>query len=73
MLSGPGLANIYAFLRDTGRGTEPDWLAAAIRTGDGPAVISRAAIEGKSELCVKALDVFVVTYGVEAAANLRSS
>ena len=59
VLSGPGLANIYAFLRDTGRGTEPDWLAAAIRAGDGPAVISRAALEGKSELCVKALDVFV--------------
>jgi glucokinase len=67
VLSGPGLANIYAFLRDTGRGTEPDWLAAAIRTGDGPAVISRAALEGKSELCVKALDVFVAAYGDEAS------
>ena len=67
VLSGPGLANIYAFLRDTGRGTEPDWLAAAIRTGDGPAVISRAALEGKSELCVKALDVFVAAYADEAS------
>jgi glucokinase len=67
VLSGPGLANIYAFLRDTGRGTEPDWLAAAIRTGDGPAVIARAALEGKSELCVKALDVFVAAYGDEAS------
>ena len=67
VLSGPGLANIYAFLRDTGRGTEPDWLAAAIRTGDGPAVISRAALEGKSELCVKAVDVFVAAYGDEAS------
>ena len=67
VVSGPGLANIYAFLRDSGRGTEPDWLAAAIRTGDGPAVISRAALEGKSELCVKALDVFVTAYGDEAS------
>lgn len=67
VVSGPGLANIYAFLRDTGRGTEPDWLAAAIRSGDGPAVISRAALEGKSELCVKALDVFVAAYGHEAS------
>jgi glucokinase len=67
VLSGPGLANIYAFLRDTGRGTEPDWLAAAIRAGDGPAVISRAALEGKSELCAKALDVFVAAYGDEAS------
>jgi glucokinase len=67
VLSGPGLASIYAFLRDTGRGTEPDWLAEAIRTGDGPAVISRAALEGKSELCVKALDIFVAAYGDEAS------
>jgi glucokinase len=67
VLSGPGLANIYAFLRDTSRGTEPDWLAAAIRTGDGPAVISRAALEGKSELCEKALDIFVAAYGDEAS------
>ena len=67
VLSGPGLANIYAFLRDTGRGTEPDWLAEAIRTGDGPAVISRTALAGKSELCVKALDVFVAAYGDEAS------
>jgi len=67
VLSGPGLASIYAFLRDTSRGTEPDWLAEAIRTGDGPAVISRAALEGKSELCVKALDIFVAAYGDEAS------
>jgi glucokinase len=67
VLSGPGLANVYAFLRDTGRATEPDWLGAAIRTGDGPAVISRAALEGKSELCVKALDIFVAAYGDEAS------
>jgi glucokinase len=67
VLSGPGLANIYAFLRDTGRGTEPDWLAAAISSGDGPAVISRAALEGKSDLCAQALDIFVAAYGDEAS------
>ena len=67
VLSGPGLANVYAFLRDTGRGTEPDWLAALIRAGDGPAVIARAALEGRSELCVRALDVFVAAYGHEAS------
>src|SRR4029079_15781461 len=27
ILSGPGLSNIYEFLRDTGRETEPAWLA----------------------------------------------
>jgi glucokinase len=67
VLSGPGLANVYAFLRDTGRGTEPDWLAALILAGDGRADIARAALEGRSELCVRALDVFVAAYGHEAS------
>ena len=66
VVSGPGLTNIYEFLRDTGRGPEPDWLRDAIRAGDPPAVISGAALEDKSELCVQALDVFVSAYGAEA-------
>jgi glucokinase len=35
-LSGPGLYNIYSFLRDTKRAEEPDWLAAEIASGDKP-------------------------------------
>ncbi len=66
VLSGPGLVNIYAFLRDTGRGEEPAWLAAQMREQDPGAVISQAAIIGKSELCVQALDLFVSLYGAEA-------
>jgi glucokinase len=66
VVSGPGIANIYEFLRDTGRGAEPEWLARAIREGDPPAVITRAALEGKSDLCAKALDLFVAAYGDEA-------
>ncbi len=31
VLSGPGLTNIYGFLRDTGRGEEPPWLAGEMR------------------------------------------
>ncbi len=66
VVSGPGLASIYEFLRDTGHGSEPDWLAQALRAGDAPAVISAAALDGKSDLCVKALDLFVSAYGDEA-------
>jgi glucokinase len=36
VLSGPGLHNIYQFLRDTGRGEEPAWLAEQIAQGDPP-------------------------------------
>ncbi|MCZ6696631.1 MAG: glucokinase, partial [Acidobacteria bacterium] len=66
VLSGPGLHNIYMFLRDTGRGEESEWLAAEMRDGDPAATISRAALEGRSSLCTLALDLFVSLYGSEA-------
>lgn len=66
VLSGPGLHNIYLFLRDTGRGTEPAWLAEQIAHGDPSAAISKSALEGTSAICVQALDVFVSLYGAEA-------
>jgi len=66
VVSGPGLVNIYEFLRDTGRGTEPVWLADAIRSGDAGAAISKAAQDGTSELCAQALGLFVSAYGAEA-------
>ncbi len=66
VLSGPGLYNIYQFLRDTGRGEEPDWLTEQIAHGDPSAVIAKSALEGTSAICVQALDVFVSVYGAEA-------
>jgi glucokinase len=66
VLSGPGLHNIYQFLRDTGRGEEPGWLAEQIAQGDPSAAISKSALEGTSAICVQALDVFVSLYGAEA-------
>lgn len=66
ILSGPGLYNAYRFLRDTNRGQEPSWLAEEIRQGDPAAVISGHALEGRSDLCMQALDLFVSVYGAEA-------
>lgn len=66
VLSGPGLQNIYTFLRDTGRGEEAAWLADEMQEAAPSAVITRAALEGKSELCMRALDLFVSIYGAEA-------
>jgi glucokinase len=66
VVSGPGLLNIYGFLRDTGRGEEPAWLAEQIRRQDPGPVISQAAMSGRSDLCVQALDLFVSLYGAEA-------
>ena len=66
VLSGPGLYNIYQFLRDTGRGEEPAWLGEQIAQGDPSAPISKSALEGTSAICVQALDIFVSVYGAEA-------
>ena len=66
VVSGPGLVGLYRFLRDTGRGEEPDWLAQRLASEDPAAVISAAALENRSELCALALDRFVSLYGAEA-------
>jgi glucokinase len=66
VLSGPGLHNLYRFLRDTGRGEEPAWLQEELRQDDPAAAISRAALAGRSPLCIQALDLFVTLYGAEA-------
>jgi glucokinase len=66
LVSGPGLVNIYHFLRNTGKGEEPPWLTERLRCGDQAPVISQHALEGKSPLCLQALDLFVSLYGAEA-------
>jgi glucokinase len=66
VLSGPGLFNIYKFLRDTGRVSEPAWLAERIATENPSAVIGETAQSGAAEICVQALDIFASLYGAEA-------
>jgi glucokinase len=66
VLSGPGLVNIFEFLRDSGRGKPPEWLAAEMAEHDAPAAISRSALAGKCPLCLEALDIFVAIFGAEA-------
>ncbi|MFZ2444907.1 MAG: glucokinase [Syntrophobacteraceae bacterium] len=48
LVSGPGLVNTYQFLRDTGKGEEPSWLAEQLRNGD-PAPIHLSARIGWKE------------------------
>src|SRR5215467_1532015 len=66
IVSGPGLVNVYHFLRDTGRGKEPQWLTDEMQRSDPAAAISKAALAGKDPLSEQALDVFVSIYGAEA-------
>ncbi len=65
--SGPGIKNIYDFLRETGKSDEPDWLKTQIKeANDAPAAISRLALEGKAAICEQALSIFVSVYGAHA-------
>lgn len=66
VLSGPGLYNVYRFLRDSGRGEEPPWLTERLQGADPAAVISKAGLKRTSKLCEQALDLFVALYGAEA-------
>lgn len=67
LVSGPGLVHVYQFLKDTKKAEEPAWLAEKIRQAGDPApIISRQALEGKSLLCIQALEIFVSLYGAEA-------
>ena len=66
VLSGPGLLQIYSFLRDSGHADEPPWLARKLEQGDASGTISTLAVAGESTLCSKTLDLFVSIYGAEA-------
>jgi glucokinase len=66
IVSGPGLVNVFHFLRDSGRGTEPPWLTDEMSHADPAAAISRAALNGSCALCEQALDLFVSVYAAEA-------
>jgi glucokinase len=66
VVSGMGLSNIYEFLREVRGMEEPAWLAKRIAIEDPNAVITELALAAKSEICEKAMDMFVSAYGAEA-------
>ena len=66
VLSGPGLVNIYRFLRQERPGDEPAWLTEEMRRTDPAAAVSKAGIAGRCPVCSEALDMFVGFYGREA-------
>ncbi len=66
VLSGPGLVNVYEFLRGKGCADEPSGFAAQLSQGDAAAMISRAAMESTNPLAEQALDLWISVYGAEA-------
>ncbi|QNI32799.1 glucokinase [Alloacidobacterium dinghuense] len=66
VVSGIGLKNIYAFLRDEKGMDEPTWLKERMHAEDPNAVIGEVGENGSNELCAKTLEMFVSAYGAEA-------
>ena len=66
ILSGSGLFELYKFLHHTGRGEEDPALTEVLFQQAHPAPIVRAALDGRSERCSLAIDLFVSLYGAEA-------
>lgn len=66
IVSGPGLRNIYRFLRDGHHLPESPAVAEAMLQNDPSAVISGAALAGECSLCGQTLDLFISLYGAEA-------
>ena len=70
VLSGPGLYNIYSFLRDTGFDVEPPWLKEKIQsTTPHTSAITEVGLADGHPLCSKTLSLFAQVYGA-AAGNL---
>jgi len=69
VLSGPGLFNVYRFLRDIRHAPESAEVREALARGDDPArVIGEHGLPGSAAcpLCAKALEMFAAVYGAVA-------
>jgi glucokinase len=66
ILSGPGLVNVYEFLREKGSGDEPAGFHGQLTQEDPAAAISRAALDGTNRLAEQALNLWISVYGAEA-------
>ncbi len=67
ILSGPGVKNIYEFLRDSGKEEEPGWLRDELAGAqDVPALISQLALTEKAAICTQTMSIFVSVFGSEA-------
>jgi glucokinase len=67
ILSGPGLAGLYRFMRATGRGDEPASFTAAFDGAPDPAAtVTAAALDGTCARAALTVDHFMEIYGAEA-------
>jgi glucokinase len=66
VVSGIGMKNVYAFLRDDEKMEEPAWLLERMESEDPNAVIGQCGEDGSSEICAETLRMFASAFGAEA-------
>ncbi len=66
VVSGIGIKNVYAFLRDVEKIHEPDWLRERMAVEDPNSVIGSCAEDGSSSLCFETMKIFSAAYGAES-------
>ncbi len=66
VVSGLGMHNVYAFLRDVEKLDEPAWLRERMAAEDPNAAIAACAEDGSSALCFETMQTFAAAYGAEA-------
>jgi len=66
LLSGPGMLNIYMWLKESGRYKEPRWLQrtmAAVKPANMPRIITEAALDRGTPICKATVKNFTVILG----------
>jgi glucokinase len=66
VVSGMGIANLYAFLLEHRRASTPAWLRDEIAAGDLAAAVARAPARGADPICVETSQLLFTLYGREA-------
>jgi glucokinase len=67
LISGPGILDLYLFLRQISGIKEPQWLSDEMSQKNPSATITKTAQEGKDAVCVETLDHFIRFLAIEAS------
>jgi glucokinase len=65
VVSGIGIKNVYAYLRDVEKLDEPQWLRDRLAKEDPNSVIGQCAEDGSSSICFETMKIFAGAYGAE--------
>ena len=67
ILCGPGMGNVYSFLRDTGHGEEPAEMKTPEAEKNPAGVITKLALEQSSDICLQTMNMFCSMLGAHCS------